>query len=72
MKNINRTYLFVALLVVVGLFSYFASSVMIDGGMNKMMNHNIWMIGRDWSWLPIIFTFCLMGIIGWLLYKKKA
>ena len=72
MKKINKTYLFVALLVVVGLFSYFESSVMIDGGMYKMMNHNIWMNGRNWGWLLILVTFSLMGIIGWLLYKKKV
>ena len=72
MKKINRTYLFVSLLVVVGFFSYFGSSIMMDGGVNRMMNHNGWMIGRDLGWLPIIFTLCLMGIIGWLLFKKKA
>ena len=72
MNKTNRGFLLVAFIVLVVLFLYFGSGAMMLGGMNGRMGENGWFGGSGWGWLPALFTFGLVVLIGWLLFRKKA
>lgn len=72
MYKTNRGFLVIALIVVVVLFLYFGSGAMMHGGMSGRMNENGWIGGNGWGWFPTLFTFGLVVLIGWLLFRKKA
>ncbi len=74
-KPVNKSdkrFLTVALLVAALLFLYFGGGAMMNGGINGTMNEHGWMGGNSWGWLPAVFTFGLVVVIGWLLLRKKA
>jgi len=71
MNKISNRSLVIALIVLVVLFLYFGSGVMMDGGMNGRLNENGWMGGHSWRWFPTIVTLAFGVLIGWLLFRKK-
>ena len=62
----NKGLLVVGFIVLLVLFLYFGSGVMMLGGMSGRMNDN------GWGWIPALFTFGLVVFVGWLLFRKKA
>ena len=72
MNKMSSRTLVVAFIVVGVLFLYFGGGAMMGGGINGGMNGHAWMGGNSWGWLPALFTFGLVILIGWLLFRKKA
>jgi hypothetical protein len=66
-----ETPLFVAFVVVAGLFVLFSGGAMTGGMMNGGLHVNGWLDDRGWMWTPALLTFAIGLVLAWAIYRRK-
>ncbi len=71
MQTIKNRFLMIAFIIVVMLFFYFSTGVVIVGGIYGRMRGNGWAGSMSWRMYPATITLVLSAVFGWLLFRKR-
>ena len=71
MKELSKTPLVIAFVVVVVLFLIFGGGAMTGSMMRGGMMGHGWIGGFSWMWIPTLLTLGLGVLLGWVIFGKK-
>ncbi len=71
MNTISNKFLVFAFVVLIALFLYFDSGIMMGGGLNGRMDENGWMEINNWLWFLTLSAILFGVALSWLHFKKK-